>query len=82
MTRSLLDDPSVRDDVLSQTPVGRLGAPEDVAKLATFLCSDEAAYITGAEVLVDGGQTIHGYPRWFSADYSAPGAPWTPHAAG
>jgi NAD(P)-dependent dehydrogenase (short-subunit alcohol dehydrogenase family) len=81
MTRSLIEDPAVRADVLSETPVGRLGAPEDVAKLAAFLCSDEASYITGAEVLVDGGQTIHGYPRWFSADYSAPGASWTPHAA-
>jgi NAD(P)-dependent dehydrogenase (short-subunit alcohol dehydrogenase family) len=82
MTRSLLDDAPVRADVLSETPVGRLGAPEDVAKLAAFLCSDEAGYITGAEVLVDGGQTIHGYPRWFSADYSTLGAAWTPHTAG
>ena len=35
--------------------------------------------LTGAEILVDGGQTLHGYPRWFSADYAKVGAEWTPH---
>lgn len=81
MTRSLIDDPATRADVLRETPVGRLGAPEDVARLAAFLCSEAAGYITGAEVLVDGGQTIHGYPRWFSADYATPGgAEWVGHA--
>ncbi|TAJ70151.1 MAG: SDR family oxidoreductase [Phenylobacterium sp.] len=80
MTRSLLDDPATRADVLSETPVGRLGQPEDVARLVAFLCSDEAGFITGAEVLVDGGQTIHGYPRWFRADYARPGAEWRPMA--
>lgn len=80
MTRSLIDDPAVRADVLSETPVGRLGAPQDVAQLAVFLCSEKAGYITGAEVLVDGGQTIHGYPRWFSVDYSAPADAWRTHA--
>ncbi|MBW8811943.1 MAG: glucose 1-dehydrogenase [Caulobacterales bacterium] len=82
MTRSLIDDPAVRADVLSNTPVGRLGQPEDIARLALFLSSEAAGYMTGAEVLVDGGQTLHGYPRWFSADYAEPGAEWTPHSAG
>jgi NAD(P)-dependent dehydrogenase (short-subunit alcohol dehydrogenase family) len=82
MTRSLLDDPATRADVLSETPVGRLGRPEDVADLVAFLCSEAAGYITGAEILVDGGQTIHGYPRWFRADYAQPGAEWRPQAGG
>ncbi len=78
MTQSLLDDAATRADVLSETPAGRLGSPDDVAALAAFLLGDAAGYITGAEILVDGGQTIHGYPRWFRADYAAAGSPWLP----
>jgi NAD(P)-dependent dehydrogenase (short-subunit alcohol dehydrogenase family) len=40
---------------LRQTPLGRMGAPEEVAAVAAFLISDEASFITGATVLVDGG---------------------------
>ncbi|WP_461188559.1 SDR family oxidoreductase [Arthrobacter sp. Z4-13] len=36
-------------------PLGRVGAPEDVAKCALFLASDEASYVTGANLMVDGG---------------------------
>lgn len=36
-------------------PIGRMGTPEEVAALALFLCSDEAAFITGADYLIDGG---------------------------
>lgn len=81
MTRSLIEDPKVRADALSNTPVGRLGRPEDIAQLVLFLSGDQAGFITGAEVLVDGGQTIHGYPRWFSADYARAGDGFAPHAA-
>ena len=42
------------------TPLGRLGLPQDVAPLVTFLLSDAAAYISGAEIPVDGGQAAHG----------------------
>jgi 3-oxoacyl-[acyl-carrier protein] reductase len=41
--------------ILSNTPLGRLGEPEDVAVAVRFLCSDEAAFITGDVLLVDGG---------------------------
>ena len=37
------------------TPLGRLGEPEDVAGVVRFLCSDEAAFVTGEVLLVDGG---------------------------
>lgn len=80
MTRSLLDDPATHADVLSETPVGRLGRAEDVAGLVAFLCGEDAGYITGAEILIDGGQTIHGYPRWFRLDYGTKGD-WYPQAA-
>ena len=41
--------------MLQNTPLGRLGDPEDVAGAVRFLCSDEASYITGDVILVDGG---------------------------
>ena len=44
-----------RSVMLANTPLGRLGAPEDVAGAVRFLCSDEAAFITGEVLLVDGG---------------------------
>jgi 3-oxoacyl-[acyl-carrier protein] reductase len=39
-------------------PLGRLGAPRDVAQAALFLASDDAAYITGTTIVVDGGQIL------------------------
>ncbi len=44
-----------RQAMLANTPLGRLGEPEDVAGAVRFLCSDEAAFITGEVLLVDGG---------------------------
>ena len=41
--------------MLDNTPLGRLGDPEDVAGAVRFLCSEEAAFVTGAVLLVDGG---------------------------
>jgi NAD(P)-dependent dehydrogenase (short-subunit alcohol dehydrogenase family) len=43
------------DEVARTVPVGREGTPEEVAALIAFLCSDEASYITGSSVLIDGG---------------------------
>jgi NAD(P)-dependent dehydrogenase (short-subunit alcohol dehydrogenase family) len=41
----------------SQVPMGRMGESWDVANAVLFLCSDEAKYITGTEIIVDGGLT-------------------------
>jgi glucose 1-dehydrogenase len=43
--------------LLRQIPLGRLGRPEDVAAVAAFLASDDAAYVTGSTYFVDGGLT-------------------------
>jgi NAD(P)-dependent dehydrogenase (short-subunit alcohol dehydrogenase family) len=48
-------DPEVRAKLLRRVPMGRAGRPEEVANAALFLASDEASYITGAELWVDGG---------------------------
>ena len=42
------------------TPVGRVGEPEDIADVVVFLCSDLARFITGQNIVVDGGLTLHG----------------------
>jgi 3-oxoacyl-[acyl-carrier protein] reductase len=49
---------AMREHVLKTAPAGRLGTPSDVAALVRFLCSEEAAYVTGQTVTVDGGLTL------------------------
>jgi NAD(P)-dependent dehydrogenase (short-subunit alcohol dehydrogenase family) len=49
------DEPSWIEYWRSRTPIPRLGSPDDVARAALFLASDEATYITGANLMVDGG---------------------------
>jgi NAD(P)-dependent dehydrogenase (short-subunit alcohol dehydrogenase family) len=48
-------DPDVNDYVVSQTPMGRAGTPEEIAYAAVFLASDESSFVTGSELVVDGG---------------------------
>lgn len=48
----------VKDYILSQTPVGRFAKPEEVALAVGFLCGEEAGYITGQTLAVDGGMTM------------------------
>jgi 3-oxoacyl-[acyl-carrier protein] reductase len=50
----VLPEPA-RNAILANTPLARLGAPEDVAVAVRFLCSDEASFVTGEVLLVDGG---------------------------
>lgn len=46
--------------MLSKTPLARIGAPEDIADVVVFLCSDLARFITGQNLVIDGGMTLHG----------------------
>ena len=56
MTDGIKDD--VRAGILTKVPLGRLGTPEDVGGVVTFLASDAASYITGQVITVDGGMTV------------------------
>ena len=55
----LLNDPAKLNALLGQIPLNRLGQPADVAGVAVFLASDDAAYVTGSTYYVDGGLTWH-----------------------
>jgi NAD(P)-dependent dehydrogenase (short-subunit alcohol dehydrogenase family) len=55
---ALEKDPERKGKVLSRTPMGRFGKPEEVANTAYFLVSDEASFITGVVLPVDGGNSI------------------------
>lgn len=59
LTESELNDESFYEFVLGQTPVGRVGDPEEIAEPAAFLISDKASYITGVNLPIDGGWTTH-----------------------
>ena len=57
MTESTYSDPEMLERRLRDMPLGRLGTSEDIAYGVLYLASDEAAYVTGAELVIDGGYT-------------------------
>ncbi len=65
INRAWVDDPEKRTMVESHIPMGRAGTAEEMAAVTVFLCSDEAAYITGQTLFVDGGLTL--YPDFRTA---------------
>ena len=54
-SRRVSNSPSIAAKYADGIPVGRMGVPQDVAKLALYLASDDAAYVAGASFLIDGG---------------------------
>jgi NAD(P)-dependent dehydrogenase (short-subunit alcohol dehydrogenase family) len=79
MTQLMLDEPGVRDDLLDQTPLGRLGRPSDIADAVAFLSSDASAWVTGATMTVDGGQSMYTQPQWIKQLRTTPHEPnWVP----
>ena len=59
MTREISENAAMRPHIERQTPMGRWGKPEEVAKAALFLASDDSSFVTGAPLIVDGGWTAH-----------------------
>ncbi len=55
LTERALRFPAMRQALIDKTPMGRFGLPEEMARAALFLASDDASYVTGAELAVDGG---------------------------
>ncbi len=70
--------PDQRDVMLAKTPLARIGTPEDVADVVVFLCSDLARFVTGQNIVVDGGMTLHGsgVDGMFDAVVAALGGSW------
>jgi NAD(P)-dependent dehydrogenase (short-subunit alcohol dehydrogenase family) len=58
---AVLGSPAAERTLLSRTPLGRLGEPDEVARVATFLASDDASYLTGQTVYPDGGRLALNY---------------------
>ena len=56
MTNAMTDQ--AKETLNSQIPLGRIGSPDDIAAAALFLASDEAGYITGQTITVDGGMVM------------------------
>ena len=56
--RSFFHDKELTKQIVDKHPVGRLGAPEEVASVVTWLCSDGASFVTGHALPVDGGFLI------------------------
>jgi len=63
-SQAAFDTPAVIKDYFHAIPMGRGGEPPEVAKAAVFLASDWASYITGATLLVDGGQMCCKFGPW------------------
>lgn len=55
MNAPVLENPELNAQFLASIPVGKWGEPKDIGTLAAFLCSDAAAFMTGSDILIDGG---------------------------
>ena len=59
MTKHLMETPGLEEAWAAKTALGRIGEPEDIANAIAFLASEEAAYVTGQTLYVEGGRTLH-----------------------
>ena len=61
MLQTVMTDDAMRRTILSRTPMGRCGDPDEIAKVAVFLACDDSSYMTGEVVTVDGGRMTLNY---------------------
>ena len=59
------------EEFLAHTPMGRIGEPDDIARVATFLLSDHAQWVTGATIPVDGGSHIRGLHNYYDTVFAS-----------
>jgi len=76
LTDSSFSNPSVLSEYFKHIPLGRGGEPEEVAQAVMFLASDLASYITGATLVVDGGQMASKYGTWGNQTDTFDGQRW------
>lgn len=62
LTRFFTENEPLKQDFLARIPLGRAASPEDIAAPALYLASEDAAYVTGTSLVVDGGWEITNYP--------------------
>ena len=55
MTERMMSQPGVRDQRIAETPIRRIGTVDDIANGVLFLASDESSFMTGSELVLDGG---------------------------
>lgn len=56
-TKFVNNDDEIRNGIIAQLPIGHIGQPSEIAAVALFLASDQSSYVTGAEIIADGGFT-------------------------
>ena len=59
MTKPWFDDPNIRSHFITNSPIGRVAKPEEMAGMVLFLCSDFASFAVGQTFVIDGGYTAH-----------------------
>lgn len=60
LTEAVLSQPARLEKILARTPMARVGQPEEVASLVAYLAMDKSSYITGQNIMVDGGMSVKG----------------------
>jgi NAD(P)-dependent dehydrogenase (short-subunit alcohol dehydrogenase family) len=77
LTAKSFDNPRLLANYFRHIPLGRGGEPEEVAQAVMFLASDQASYITGATLFVDGGQMASKFGTWGQENDSFDGQRWS-----
>jgi len=67
LTAGMMSRPALAEAFVHESPMGRVGEPDDVAGLALYLASDDSTLMTGQTLYIDGGQSLKKYPEMFTA---------------